>query len=869
MRPALTTAAARALAAALLAGAALTAATAQQAERVSSLGIKGGLATYYGELNDGRLFPATPESANLFDGNLDYVSWGLDYEQYLGDSWGIGLVYTNSEFTALDRAVDWSGDPVETATFARSLNVRTKINDLALYGIWSANNGKLLSEDAFLAPYVKLGVGLTRYRPFGDLLSDNGSRYIYAEDGSIRNSIADGVTAPTQLDGVYETELRDLETSGESYGKYALSLLGGVGLNFRFGDHFSLQLESLVRPTATDFLDDVGGGFLDADAPVDGFRVYASNPSGRDGLTRGEDGRDWYAFHNLSARFYFGDRADDFRSPVIILGELPLADSTAGGMRLFAFEAPEPLQPIALDSISLPAPVQLGALELRVPEVRQVPAAPEWADSDGDEAPAIESEVPADYEPTYDFESAYSESTRTRTTTGGNTAGVGLDTFRRSPAPVVTALPRWASDEELQLDDSLSRAVDRLPTSLPDDDLAARRARIDSIETAVEARSARIDSLSEALAAERARVDGADATSRQITDTLRIVERDTVRIGGVDSVAFVARDSIRVRTVETQTRSAAEQRRIDELQRELDRLRAEQRRDIAVREDAVRSYTTIERDEAALAETRRLAELDRLNARAERRDDRFARQEAQRQRLAEARARDAAQRPARGGSPDATLVAPTQDPRVDQLLAEQREMRAQMTVLLSRLNQQPGATPMLPAAPAQAGSASANENAALRQEVAALRAELDALRAQLTAMNAAPRSVSAGPTAPRSTTDRGAVLDAIRGRDVTRVFFETGKATVSAEGRNAIAGAAELAKRYPDYIVIRLEGFTDKTGSQQLNQALSERRVRAVRNVLEQLGVAGSQIVVAAQGEDFDAPDLAYGRRVEVRLNVR
>ena len=825
----------------------ISSARAQQAERSSSIGLRAGVTTYYGELNDD-LFPARPELIDLGD-NLDYLTWGVDLERYFGNGWGVGLLYTNAQFSASDREVDWDGNlQADAEDFGRALNVSTSINDLAAYGIWSANDGRLLSETAFLAPFVKFGLGVTRYQTRGDLFAANGNRYIYTDGTDVLTvGPADSpILLPEGTDGVYETELRDLETSGVDYSQYAYHLLGGLGLNFRISDYFSLQLETIARFTTTDHLDDVGGSFQNSGSEL---RQYASAPAGEAGFTRGEDGSDSYALTTLTARFHLGDRSDEFRTPLILTGDLPLQEpDSPRAARLFRFEPLEPLP--ATPSIALVRePIVFrpqGALSVPRPTDSTLAG-------NQDEAPPIENMAAADYEvPDFDPEAFGADPADTLTTAAA--------------PPVVSTYPPGASDDSLALDPSVTERLDSLGDRLdalgreltaPTDSL-----EIDSLYTLTEPAAPLLDST--ALAA--VELDSAAAAELDSVDVVlaaRGGEIDSLQselAALVDAPDSLAADSLA--EVADTSALVLREAEVERLRMSIDSLQRLRARDERLREDVARQ---------------RRAEIARLRDEDDRRtSERPATQVRE-------RATERERRPAAATAGDERAIR--------ELAEDQRELRRQLAELTDALRQQvaasaattpavaqaPAPTPSAPAVapPAQAGAT----DAAVLAELQALRSEVATLRAaQATAATAAAPTVAPAaapaPSAPAggtmtATDPRVAVVEALAAQQVRRVFFETAQAEVTTAGLTTLSEAADVAMRYPGYVVVRLEGFTDPRGSQQLNQQLSERRVRAVRTALEQLGVSAAQIEIAAQGEDFDVSDLAFGRRVEVRLGVR
>ena len=98
------------------------------------------------------------------------------------------------------------------------------------------------------------------------------------------------------------------------------------------------------------------------------------------------------------------------------------------------------------------------------------------------------------------------------------------------------------------------------------------------------------------------------------------------------------------------------------------------------------------------------------------------------------------------------------------------------------------------------------------------------------------------------------------------VYFPTGSAKLDAEAMSVIAVAADDYRRVGS-TRITVRGHTDTTGSPQRNEALSERRAKAVADELTRHGVPASAITTEGVGET----DLAVqtGDQVAERQNRR
>lgn len=113
-----------------------------------------------------------------------------------------------------------------------------------------------------------------------------------------------------------------------------------------------------------------------------------------------------------------------------------------------------------------------------------------------------------------------------------------------------------------------------------------------------------------------------------------------------------------------------------------------------------------------------------------------------------------------------------------------------------------------------------------------------------------------------------------RGEVVTfgDVLFEVGKANVNPAAYANLDKLATYLKQNPERKVL-IEGFTDSTGSDQLNLRLSQARADAVARQLTNRGVAYDRITTHGYGKEFpvasnaNATDRALNRRVEVTIS--
>jgi outer membrane protein OmpA-like peptidoglycan-associated protein len=101
------------------------------------------------------------------------------------------------------------------------------------------------------------------------------------------------------------------------------------------------------------------------------------------------------------------------------------------------------------------------------------------------------------------------------------------------------------------------------------------------------------------------------------------------------------------------------------------------------------------------------------------------------------------------------------------------------------------------------------------------------------------------------------------------VLFSTGRATLQPGAQRSVQQLADVLKQNPERRV-RVEGFTDSTGSEESNLALSQQRADAFRQALLNSGVPTERIEVQAHGEAYPVADntTPAGRQQNRRVEV-
>ena len=115
--------------------------------------------------------------------------------------------------------------------------------------------------------------------------------------------------------------------------------------------------------------------------------------------------------------------------------------------------------------------------------------------------------------------------------------------------------------------------------------------------------------------------------------------------------------------------------------------------------------------------------------------------------------------------------------------------------------------------------------------------------------------------------------DAILVRLPDGVTFARGSADINPGFYESLNAVADSLIQYPNSL-IDVYGFTDTTGSDALNQRLSEQRAQAVADYLVARGVARARIDTRGYGESYDylrvktadGVDEPMNRRVEIKI---
>ena len=179
------------------------------------------------------------------------------------------------------------------------------------------------------------------------------------------------------------------------------------------------------------------------------------------------------------------------------------------------------------------------------------------------------------------------------------------------------------------------------------------------------------------------------------------------------------------------------------------------------------------------------------------------------------------------------------------------------------------------AAQAQADAERARaEAAAAVAQAQAAQAQAQAAQAQAQAAAASKSADSAREARERLLTQLNSVLatsESARGLivNMSDVLFDTGKYTLKPATQISLAKVSGILQAYPG-LKLQVEGYTDSTGSPELNQKLSENRAGAVRDFLVTEGVKTDNIAATGYGMAKPVADnnTAKGRSLNRRVQL-
>lgn len=237
--------------------------------QVSELGITGGTTFYVGDINPKQYYPANT-----------HLAGGLMYRYNFNERYAVRLQGLYGNLEAWDRDAD---DPVQQA---RNLGFRSTLFEAsALVEVNFFKYRGLAKDSRIWTPFVFVGLAYFRTNP-QNLLDD--TWYDLQPLGTEGQTIG----------------------GGESYGLNQVGIPFGAGLKFAVTKRVDVQLEWGLRRIYTDYIDDVGGTYVDNTTLLEQagpLTALLADPTPlrttgyHTGRARGDSQtRDWYQYTGLT-----------------------------------------------------------------------------------------------------------------------------------------------------------------------------------------------------------------------------------------------------------------------------------------------------------------------------------------------------------------------------------------------------------------------------------------------------------------------------------------------------------------------------------------------------------------------------------------
>ncbi|MEO8431286.1 MAG: OmpA family protein [Acidobacteriota bacterium] len=284
--------------------------------------------------------------------------------------------------------------------------------------------------------------------------------------------------------------------------------------------------------------------------------------------------------------------------------------------------------------------------------------------------------------------------------------------------------------------------------------------------------------------------------------------------------------------------------------------------------DAARRRAEMERESAARAQADAAAAADRMAVEKQAAEQSAAASDAARRDAEEAQRR----------SEELRRQAEVERSAAERAKAESAEQAAALTV------QKEAADRARTEATEQAAALAAQKEAADRARAEALE-QAAALEAQRNQLSAEKETLAADRERVQKERDalQQRLSGALEGIATTRttargivvslpgILFDTGRATLKPSAQVGLAKMAGVLSVFPD-MNLRVEGYTDSTGTDKINRQLSSKRAGSVAAFLRKQGIAATRIVAEGYGSQFPVASnqtpkgRAANRRVEVIL---
>ena len=329
------------------------------------IGLKGGLYTIKGDVS-----PLASWGAGLHVrkaiGYVFSVRGELGYNIAKGLNWKRGYAGDHTQYVAAGYATPNSLAPVFH-------NYKSTVIDGSIQGVVTLNNLRFHKAKTGFNIYFFGGLGGLIYDTKLDLKDGNGNRYNYAPAsgplaGNLEYKNRKDIRKELKniLDGNYETKAPDYGDDAKLFDKpFRPTIVGGLGIQFKVSERFSLSLENKITIPKTDVID----GIKYQDVSANGSAIKVLSPD-----------KDIINFLSLGANFNIGNSSKSV-APLWWLNPLDYAYNEINRPRHMKFPKP------VLDDSDGDGVTDQFDLEPNTPAGAAVTARGVALDTDGDGVP--------------------------------------------------------------------------------------------------------------------------------------------------------------------------------------------------------------------------------------------------------------------------------------------------------------------------------------------------------------------------------------------------------------------------------------------------------------------------------------------------
>lgn len=208
-----------------------------------SIGFGMGLMTFYGDINTG---------AEIYEMSNFRMGYNVNLEQRFGKRFGASVNGTFGKLSQNERSL------------TSNLNFESSVLQGDANFVFHLDNREKGWRKTKVTSFISAGVGYMLFNPKGDFELEDGTKYYYWGDGSIRDQVFD-VDNPQNgkiihRDYEYETVL----DSANSYSHGALVFPFTLGIKLKLSNKFETDLKATYTLTQSDNIDNVTGGGKDS-----------------------------------------------------------------------------------------------------------------------------------------------------------------------------------------------------------------------------------------------------------------------------------------------------------------------------------------------------------------------------------------------------------------------------------------------------------------------------------------------------------------------------------------------------------------------------------------------------------------------------